>query len=103
MREHGGHKIAGGTVTIRLADPNARRGKCLKFLQRGSDGMGMSLQNSLVRADQGCDRNRFGRREREVIKNPAIGRAVTGFIHPRGIQPLRQCFAGCRVLVLTET
>ena len=52
----------------------------------------MGFQNPFIRADQCRDRNRFGRREREVIKNPAIGRVLAAF-HPHGIQPLRQRFA----------
>jgi hypothetical protein len=103
MRERGGDKIAGGTVTVRLADPHARRGKSLKFLQRGPNGLGMSFQNPVIHADQCRNRNRFGRREREVIKNPAIGGVAPGPICPHGIQPWRQCVARSRMQVFAET
>ncbi len=102
MREQRGDEIAGGTVAVRLADPHARRGERLEFFHRQTDGLGMSFQNPFVPADQRRHRNRFGRREGEVIKNPAVGGIVAGFVRPRGVQPLRQGLAGKRMPIFTK-
>ena len=63
----------------------------------------MGFQNPAIRAGQRRDRNRFGRREREVVKNPAIGGVTPGFIQPHGIQAWRQCIARSRMQVFAET
>lgn len=62
----------------------------------------MGGQNPFIGAHQCRDRNRFGRRERKVVKNPAISGVIACSIRPRSIQPLSQGLAGSRMPIFTE-
>ena len=101
VREQGGHDVAGGTVEIAAANPDTGGRKCLKFPQRRPDSVRMRFDDAFIRAGQGCHRNRFGRREREVVKHPPVDRLLAIFRSHR-VQPLRQCFTCGRMLVFTE-
>ena len=77
--EQGGHEVAGGTVKISAANADTGGRKCLKFPQRRPDGIGMRFDDTFIRAGQSRHRNRFGRREREVVKHPPVDRLLSFF------------------------
>jgi hypothetical protein len=66
------------------------------------NGAGVCFQNPFVISNQSRDGNGFWRGEREIVKDAAIGRVVTGCVGPRGIEPLRQSLAGSGMLIFTE-
>lgn len=61
----------------------------------------MSIENPLVAADQGCQRNGLWRRKREVVEDPPVRRNVVTIL-PRGLVTLRQLLASAWMLVLTK-
>jgi len=94
VRERGGGKIAGHTVTIfnaMLAD--ASRGESFEFAEREPGRFLMRFNQSLVVQRDRQHRNRFRRGTGEIIKYPALAFPLA---------PLRQAFAIVWILIFAD-
>ena len=94
VRERGGGKIAGHTVTIfnaMLAD--ASRGESFEFAEREPGRFLMRFNQSLVVQRDRQHRNRFRRGTSEIVKHPTLA-----FL----LAPLRQSFAIVWILIFAE-
>jgi len=80
---------------------NTSGGELFQFRQGRDDGPVMGFNQSLVMSHESQERNRLGRRKREIVENAPISDFVAG-IKACSFMALSQSFACDRIQVLAE-
>src|SRR5579864_2044900 len=98
----GNGEVAGCAVGVGAVLAYACGGVSLQFFERFNDGLLVCVDEPFVAADNSNDRNRFRRRDGEVVKMPSVGLFGSIGTKPVGALPLPKKVTGVGIEPLTE-